>query len=70
MPIILAPLNTPMKVVKLLFDDKTKKHFESLGLTLNSIVQVMSSCDGNVIVLIKDARIALDKDVASKILVA
>ncbi len=70
MPLILAPINKPLKVVKLLLDEKTKKHFESLGLTINSTLEVVSSCGGNVIILIKESRVALDKGIASKILVA
>ncbi len=70
MPLILAPLNKPMKVVKLMLDEKTKKHFENLGLGVNSSIEVISSCGGNVIILVKESRIALDKDIASKIFVA
>ena len=70
MPIALAPLNTEMKVVKVLLDEKTKKHLESLGILLNSSIQVISSANGGVVVAIKDGRLALDRSVASKILVA
>ena len=42
MPIGLAPLNTEMKVVKILVDDKTKKHLESLGILVNSNIIVIS----------------------------
>ena len=32
MPIALAPINQELKVVRVLADDKTKKHLESLGI--------------------------------------
>ena len=70
MPIGLAPLNVDMKVVKVLLDDKTKKHLESLGILVNSSIKVISSVNGGVVVAIKDGRLALDRSVASKILVA
>ncbi len=70
MPIFLAPLNTDMKVVKVLLDDKTKKHLESLGILLNSSIRIISSVNGGVVVAVKDGRLALDRSVASKILVA
>ncbi len=70
MPIALAPLNTDMRVVKILTDDKTKKHLESLGILINSLIKVISSVNGGVVVAVKEGRLALDRSVASKILVA
>lgn len=70
MPIGLAPLNTPMKVVKVLADEKTKKHLESLGILVNSLITVISSVNGGVVIAVKEGRLALDRSVASKILVA
>ena len=70
MPIGLAPLNTEMKVVRILVDDKTKKHLESLGILVNSLITVISSVNGGVVVAVKEGRLALDRSIASKILVA
>lgn len=70
MPIALAPLNTDMRVVKVLTDDKTKKHLESLGILVNSSLRIISSVNGGVVVAVKEGRLALDRSVASKILVA
>ena len=70
MPIGLAPLNVDMKVVRVLLDDKTKKHLESLGVLVNSSIKVISSVNGGVVVAVKDGRLALDRSIASKILVA
>ena len=70
MPIGLAPLNTEMKVVKILLDDKTKKHLESLGILVNSQITVISSVNGGVVIAVKEGRLALDRSIASKILVA
>lgn len=49
-------------------DDKTKKHLENLGITINSELQVLNS-GSSVIVLIKATRLALDSGLASKIFV-
>ena len=70
MPIGFAPLNTEMRVVKVITDEKTKKHLESLGILTNSSITVISSVNGGVVVAIKDGRLALDRSIASKILVA
>ncbi len=69
MPIVLAPVNTLLRVTKILTDDKTKKHLESLGITINSQVVLISQNGGNAIIQVKDSRLALDKTIAMKILV-
>lgn len=70
MPIALAPTNVQMKVVRILTDEKTKKHLESLGILVNSVITVLSSVNGGVVVIVKEGRLALDRSIASKILVA
>ena len=70
MPIGLAPTNKEMKIVRILADDKTKKHLESLGILVNALITVISSVNGGVVIAVKDGRLALDRSIASKILVA
>ena len=70
MPLVLAPTDVDLKVMKILVDDKTKKHLESLGITINSTIKLVSTSGGNVICIVKDGRLALDKSIATKILVA
>lgn len=70
MPIILAPMNVTLKVIRIGSDEKTKKHLESLGITLSSELSVLSSGGGTVIVKVKDGRIALDRELSAKIFVA
>lgn len=41
MPIALTPLNTEMRVVKILVDEKTKKHLESLGVLVAFICLIV-----------------------------
>lgn len=69
MPLSVAPINTIVKVVKILADEKTKKHLESLGITIGSELTVLSSA-GSIILKVKDGRLALDKNMATKILIA
>ena len=70
MPIIIAPKDTELSIVKVLADDKIKKHLESLGVAVGGKIIIISSNGGNVIAIVKGVRLALNKDVASKILVA
>lgn len=70
MPLVFAPIGRDLRVVKILTDDKTKKHLESLGITVDSMLNIISQSGGSVICIIKDGRLALDKNIATKILVA
>ncbi len=70
MPIVIAPMNQELTVIKILSDDKTKRHLENLGLLVNSKLMVISHSNGDVIVKIKDSKLAINKETALKILVA
>ncbi len=70
MPIVVAPLNKEMTVVKILTDEKTKKYLESLGITVHAKITILSESGGNVICIVKDGRLALDRNIATKIFVA
>ncbi len=70
MPLVIAPAGQNLKVIKVLTDEKTKKHLESLGITINSDLSVISKSGGSVIILVKDGRLALDNELATKIMVA
>ncbi|MDO5519518.1 MAG: FeoA family protein [bacterium] len=47
----------------------TKRFLESLGFVVGAVVTVVSEISGNMIVNIKESRVAIDKDMANKILV-
>ena len=49
MPIVIAPLNTELRIVRISADDKTKKHLENLGITINGEVSVLSKSGGTVV---------------------
>lgn len=70
MPLVVAPVGKDVRVVKILADEKTKKHFENLGITIDSVIRVISASGGSVICVVKDGRLALDKEMATKILIA
>ncbi len=70
MPIVFAPQGEILRVIRVLADDKTKKHLENLGITVGSQLTVLSVSGGSVIVMARDSRLALDKGIATKILVA
>ncbi len=70
MPIVLAPVNKVLKIVRIAADDKTKKHLENLGITINGDITILSSSGGTVVCKIKEGRIALDRNLSTHIFVA
>ena len=70
MPIVIAPHNTELKIVRIAADEKTKKHLENLGITLNGEIVVLSASGGTVVCKVKDGRIALDRNISTHIFVA
>ena len=70
MPIVIAPTDTELTIVKVLVDEKTKRHLESLGVVANGKITVISSSGGNTICVVKGIRLAFNRETASKILVA
>lgn len=70
MPIVLAPINHDLKIVRISAEEKIKKHLESLGITVNGAITVLSSSGGTVVVKVKEGKIALDSDLSTKIFVA
>lgn len=70
MPIAIAPSNIELVVRKIGAEEKTKKHLQELGITEGSSITLLSSTGGNVIVIVKEGRLCLDRNLAYKILVA
>ncbi|BBF41401.1 hypothetical protein lbkm_0075 [Lachnospiraceae bacterium KM106-2] len=48
---------------------ETKKFLEKLGFVTGSEIMVVSEINGNIIVNVKEARVAIGKDMANKIMV-
>lgn len=70
MPLAIAPLNVELKIIRIVnLEEEVKKHLESLGLTINSKIRILLSSNGNVIILIKNFRLALDSNITRKIFV-
>lgn len=49
--------------------EETRKFLENLGFVAGSVVTVVSQIGGNLIVNIKDSRVAIGKDMATKIMI-
>ena len=70
--LIMAPLNINFKILKvksLKNSSVTESHLANLGFVKGAVIKVVNENDGNLIVSIKDARVAIGKDIAKKILI-
>ena len=69
MPLTLAVPGEENMIKKIGGSPETRKFLESLGFVAGGIVTVVSEIGGNVIVNVKESRVAVSKEMASKILV-
>lgn len=69
MPLTLANPGEPCVIKKVGGNAETKKFLESLGFVPSGIVTVMNEMGGNVIVNVKESRVAVSKEMAAKIVV-
>lgn len=69
MPLTFAKEGEANSIKKVGGKEETRKFLENLGFVTGAMVTVVSTVGGNVIVNIKDSRIAIGKDMASRIMV-
>ena len=69
MPLILANVGDDNIIKKVGGNPEVKKHLENLGFVVGGSVRVISELGGNVIVNVKEARVAISKEMAQKIMV-
>ena len=69
MPLALAGIVEENTVKKIGGSPEVKKHLENLGFVVGGNVTVITSLGGNVIVNVKEARVAISEEMARKIMV-
>ncbi len=69
MPLSMLNIGESKRVMKINGNDKTRRFLENLGFVEGSEVTVVSEIAGNMIVTIKDARVAIDRAMANRIMV-
>ena len=69
LPLTMASQGEPMTIKKIGGKQETKKFLETLGFVVGGTVTVVSEINGNMIVNVKDSRVAIGKDMANKIMV-
>ena len=69
MPLTMAKVGEPVTIRRVTGRDETRRHLAELGFVVDSAVTVVSEIGGNLIVQVKDSRIALDRTMANRIMV-
>ncbi len=70
MPIAIAPKGKELFVRRVGADDGAKRHLREMGIFEGSKITLLASNGGNVIVMVKEGRLCLDRTLAGKIIVA
>ena len=69
MPLVMADAGEENIIRRVGGSPDMKKHLEDLGFTVGGAVTVMNTIGGNLIVKVKESRVAISKEMASKIMV-
>lgn len=69
MPLALANVGEVNTIKKIGGLPEVKKHLENLGFVVGAFVTVVSTLGGNVIVNVKESRVAISREMAQKIMV-
>ena len=69
MPLSMVKEGQPNIIKKVGGKEETRKFLENLGFVTGGTVTVISQTGGNMIVNVKDSRVAIGKDMANKIMV-
>lgn len=69
MPLTMAPLGTANEIKRITGRDDTRQFLEKLGFVVGTTVTVVSQMGGNMIVNVKDTRIAIDRSMANRIMI-
>ena len=69
MPLTMAKTGETVTIRKISGKDEVRQHLAELGFVVDRDVMVVSEIGGNLIVQVKDSRIALDKTMANRIMV-
>ena len=69
MPLTMAKPGETVVIRKITGKDEVRQHSAELGFVVDSPVTVVSEISGNLILQVKDSRIALDKTMANRVMI-
>lgn len=69
MPLMLADVGEENIIKRIGGSQEMKKHLEDMGFVVGGTVSIVSEINGNLIVNVKDTRVAVSREMAGKIMV-
>ena len=69
MPLTMSKAGDTVTIQKITGKDEVSQHLAELGFVVGETVTIVSEISGNLIIQVKEARIALDKTLAMRIIV-
>ena len=69
MPLTMAKPGETVVIRKITGKDEVRQHLAELGFVVDSPVTVVSEISGNLILQVKDSRIALDQTMANRVMI-
>jgi len=70
MPLTMAKSGETVKIRKVNGKDEVRQHLAELGFVVDGEITVVNETAGNLIVQVKDSRVALDKAMAGRIMIS
>lgn len=68
MPLTMAATGEALVIRKISGKDEVRRHLAELGFVVGETVMVVTQLGGNLIIQVKESRIALDKTMANRIM--
>lgn len=69
MPLAMVKTGDVVTIRKITGKDEVRQHLAELGFVVDETVTVVSEIAGNLILQVKDSRLALDKTMANRIMI-
>ena len=69
MPLTMAKSGETVTIVRITGNDEVRLHLVEVGFVVGEVITVVSEIGGNLILQVKEARIALDRTMATRIIV-
>ncbi len=69
MPLTLAKTGETVTIRKITGKDDVRQHLAELGFVVDTDVTVVTELGGNLILKVRDSRVALDKTLANRIMI-
>ena len=69
MPLTLAAVGEGNTIKRIGGRPDVKKHLENLGFVVGGSVRIVTAMGGNVIVSVKESRVAISREMAQKIMI-